>query len=409
MPVTIDDIQAAADLVAGEVLRTPSIVSMPLSDLSGARVVLKLENLQHTCSFKTRGALVKLASLDAADKLAGVIAASAGNHAQGVAFHAQRLGIPATIVMPKPTPFTKVARTEALGARVVLHGAGLAEARDHALGLAAEEDLQFIHPYDDEKIIAGQGTVGLELLVDHPELEVLLVPIGGGGLIAGIAVAAKALKPDIEVVGVEAALYPSMYHAVRDEEPQAGGETVAEGIAVKTPGTLTRPVVKDLVADILLVGEPVLERAVQTYLEVQRLVVEGAGAASLAALLDNRERFAGCTVGLVVSGGNIDSRVLSSILMRGLVREGRMVCLRIAITDAPGTLAKVTSLIAACGGNIMEVHHQRLFYDVPVKLAEVDIVVETLGADHVQELMDKLIEAGFLTRLLSGASGAPNA
>lgn len=408
MPVTLDDIRAAADLIAGEILRTPSIASKALSDLSGANVVLKLENLQHTCSFKPRGAAVKLASLDEDDRKVGVIAASAGNHAQGVALHAQRLGIPATIVMPTATPFTKVARTESLGAQVVLHGTGLAEARDHALALAAEKGIQFIHPYDDEKVIAGQGTIALELLADHPEIEILVVPIGGGGLIAGIAIAAKALKPGIEVVGVEAALYPSMYHAMRGEESRVGGETVAEGIAVKTPGALTQPVVEELVADILLVDEPVLERAVQTYLEVQRLVVEGAGAASLAALVDNRERFAGRTVGLVVSGGNIDSRVLSSILMRGLVREGRMVCLRVGITDAPGALAKVTGLIAACGGDIMEVHHQRLFYDVPVKLAEVDIVVETLGADHVRELMDKLTDAGFLTRLLSGTSGAPS-
>jgi len=408
MPVRIDEIRAAAGLIDGKVLRTPSVGAKVISDISGSETVLKLENLQHTSSFKVRGALVKLASLDDREKKAGVVAASAGNHAQGVAFHARNLGIPATIVMPIGTPFTKVARTEAMGARIVLHGRDLSAAREHGGQLAADSGAQFVHPYDDERIIAGQGTIGLEMLTDHPDLDVLIVPIGGGGLIAGIATAAKALKPEIEIVGVEAALYPSMSQAIRGESQEIGGDTVAEGIAVKTPGDLTRPIVESLVSEILLVGEPALERAVQVYLEVQRLVVEGAGAASLAALLDNSGRFAGRKVGLVVSGGNIDGRLLSSILMRGLVREGRLVSLRVAITDTPGALAKVSGLIADCGGNIVEVYHQRLFYDVPVKLAEVDVVVETLDAGHVRTLIEKLTEAGFSTRQLSGTSDSPD-
>jgi threonine dehydratase len=402
--VTIDDIRAAAQQIAGEVLRTPAVRAPALSTASGAEVTVKLENLQYTGSFKPRGALVKLLSLDAAQRKAGVVAASAGNHAQGVAFHARRLGIPATIFMPLGTPFNKVARTEALGARVVLEGEGLSEAGSHARALAEAEGAAFVHPYDDERVIAGQGTVALELLADDPDLDALLVPIGGGGLIAGIAIAAKALKPGIEVVGVEAALYPSMSRALHGKEPLGGGPTIAEGIAVKVPGTRTLPVIRDLVADIILVDEPALENAVQMYLEAQRLVVEGAGAATLAALMAHKERFRGRKVGLIVSGGNIDSRLLASVLMRGLVREGRLVRLRIGITDQPGVLAKVAGLIGGCGGNIVEVYHQRLFYDVPVKQADVDVVIETLDVGHVRTIMDTLTGAGFPARLLSNVS-----
>jgi len=404
MTVSLDDIRAAAEVLDGEILRTPSIPSQPISALSGAQVVLKLENLQYTGAFKPRGALVRLTGMDAAAVKAGVVAASAGNHAQGVAFHARRRDIPATIVMPEGTSFTKVARTEALGARVVLHGRDLGEAGDHARHLADAGGRQFIHPYDDEKIIAGQGTIALEMLADHPDLEVIVVPVGGGGLIAGIATAAKALKPGIEIVGVEAALYPSMYNALRGETPGGSGHSMADGIAVKVPGTLTRPIIEELVSDILLVDEESLERAVQTYLEAQRLVVEGAGAASLAALVGCPDRFQGKKVGLVVSGGNIDSRLLSSILMRGLVRAGRLVSMRVEITDAPGVLAKVAGLIGDCGGNIVEIYHQRLFYDVPVRLAEVDVVLETVDPDHVRELLRRLSDAGFPTRLLSSTS-----
>ena len=407
MTVTFEDIQDAARQLEGRVVRTPGLPSVVLSELAGADIVLKLENLQVTGSFKPRGAYIKLASLSAKDRKQGVIAASAGNHAQGVAYHAREMGIPATIYMPEATPFSKVGRTEALGAKVVLEGEGLAEAREAALRQGEAEGQPFIHPYDDEKIIAGQGTVGLELLTDYPDLDVLVVPIGGGGLIAGTALAAKALKPDIEVVGVEAALFPSMSQALRGAAPAAapgGGQTIADGIAVKVPGELTQPIIAEHVGDILLADETALERAVQTYLVEQRLVVEGSGAASLAAILENRDRFAGKKVGLVVSGGNIDSRLLSTILMRGLIREGRMVRLRVEITDAPGVLSKVSGLIGDCGGNIVEVYHQRLFYDLPVKQAEVDVVLETVDSAHVSEIIDKLENAGFRVRLLGGTS-----
>ena len=404
MPVTFKDIQKAAKQLEGKIIRTPSLSSPLLSDLSGADITLKLENLQLTGSFKPRGAYIKLAGLTDREKKAGVVAASAGNHAQGVAIHARNLGIKATITMPEGTPFTKIGRTEALGAKVVLAGEDLAEAGEAAQEQADANGQAFIHPYDDEDIIAGQGTVGLELLTDFPDLDVLVVPIGGGGLMAGSAIAAKAIKPDIEIIGVEAALYPSMSQALKGQESTGNGQTIADGIAVKTPGELTKPVIAELVDDILLADEAALEQATQIYLEVQRLVVEGAGAASLAAVLGNRERFQGRKVGLVVSGGNIDSRLLSSVLMRGLVREGRMVRLRVEITDVPGALSKVSGLIGDNGGNIVEVYHQRLFYDVPVKKAEIDVVLETVDSGHVREIMDRLEEAGFPVRLLGGTS-----
>ena len=402
MTITIADVRAAADTIAGQVLRTPSVDSLELSYRSGAQVTLKLENLQHTGSFKVRGALNRLAELDAAGRQAGVVAASAGNHAQGVAFHARRMAIPAIIVMPRETPFTKVARTEALGARVVLHGDDLTAAHKHALEIAASGGQTFIHPYDDPAIIAGQGTVALEMLADTPDLDTLIIPIGGGGLIGGMAVAAKAINPRIDIVGVEAALYPSMRQAMRGGPLMAGGPTVAEGIAVKSPGRLTRPIIEDMVSDILLVTEMALEVAIQIYLEAQGLVVEGAGAAGLAALMGNRARFAGRRVGLVVSGGNIDARLLASILMRGLARAGRLVRLRIEISDQPGSLARVTHVIGAGGGNIIEINHQRLFHDVPVKRAELDVLVETLDAAHVRRLIEAMAEAGFVARLLGG-------
>jgi threonine dehydratase len=406
MAVTLDDIRASADLLKSSVYRTPSIPSDALAALTGASVVLKLENLQHTGSFKDRGALIKLASLDKAARKAGVVAASAGNHAQGVAYHARRLGIPATVVMPRGTPFTKVGRTEALGARVVLEGEDLSEAREHAMRLVEAKGAEFVHPYDDEKIIAGQGTVGLEMLDDDPDLDCLIVPIGGGGLIAGIATAAAAINPAIEIFGVEAALYPTMRRAIRgDVDGKSTGQTIAEGIAVKEPGALTRPIVEALVADIFLTGERALESAVYGFLQQQKLVVEGAGAAPLAALIENRERFVGRKVGLVVSGGNIDPMVLSSILVRGLSRDGRLVQFRVQITDRPGTLAKVTGLIGEAGGNIVEVYHRRLFHDVPVKLAELDVLVETQNPTHVRDLITRLEGAGFPTSMLSGTAG----
>ncbi len=406
-PVTLADIRGAAATIAGEVLRTPAVAAPALSALTGAEIVLKLETLHPTGSFKERGALNKLKSLSPEQRSAGVIAMSAGNHAQGVAYHARRLGIPATIVMPEGTPFTKIERTEAFGATVVLSGQGLSEARRAADLIAAERGLTFVHPYDDAAIIAGQGTIALELLTDFPDLETIIVPIGGGGLISGIAVAAKALNPAIELVGVEAALYPSMLHAVRgapSSAPPAGGQTIAEGIAVKEPGKLTRAIVKALVADIVLVEESVLERAIDMLLDIEKLVVEGAGAASLAALLAYPERFRGRRVALILCGGNIDARVLSSILMRGLVRGGRMVRLRAEISDSPGALARITRIIGERGGNIVEIYHQRLFYDVPVKLAELDVVVETRNARHVGEIIAAMNEGGFPTRLLSNTA-----
>jgi len=404
LAVSLADIHAAAAAIDGAVLRTPAVASPALSELSGAEVVLKLETLHPTGSFKERGALNKLLSLDEPAQRAGVIAMSAGNHAQGVAYHARRLGIPATIVMPADTPFTKVERTEACGARVVLRGAGLAEARSAADEIARAEGLTLIHPYDDAAVIAGQGTVALELLADQPGLDALLVPVGGGGLIAGMAVAAKALSPGIALIGVESALYCSMAEAVGRGPAAPGGTTLAEGIAVKEPGRLTTPIVAALVDDILLADEPSLERAVATLLDTAKLVVEGAGAAPLAALLAHAERFRGKRVGLVLSGGNIDARLLASILQRQLVRAGRLVRLRIEISDMPGALAKIATIIGASGGNIVEIYHQRLFQDVPVKLAEVDAVLETRNPRHVGELVAALAGAGFPTRLLSSSA-----
>jgi threonine dehydratase len=404
LPVTIDDIRAAAAAIAGELSPTPAIPARALSAQTGAEVVLKLESLHRTGSFKERGALVKLKSLDVAQRKAGVIAMSAGNHAQGVAYHARRLGIPATIVMPAGTPFAKIERTEAHGATIVLRGAGLTEARQVAEAMAAERGLALIHPYDDPRIIAGQGTVGLELVEDRPDLDTLIVPIGGGGLISGVAVAAKALRPDIEIIGVETALYPSMRCALRGLEPPTGGQTLAEGIAVKEPGRLTKAIVGALVSDVMLVEEREIENAVALLVEAQKLVAEGAAAATLAALLSQPERFRGRRVGLVLSGGNIDSRLLASILLRSLVRGGRMVRLRMEIDDAPGVLAKITGIIGEKGGNIVEIYHQRLFQDVPVKLAEVDVVVETRNPRHVGEIVATLRAAGYPTRLLSSSA-----
>ncbi len=398
------DIQDAAWLLADKVIHTPLAESAVLSELSGARVFLKMENLQYTASFKERGALVRLSGLDAAQRARGVIAMSAGNHAQGVARHAALAGIPATIVMPRDTPFVKVVQTRTLGARVELVGDGLDGATAHALALAEAEGLTFVHPYDDPRVIAGQGTVALEMLRDRPDLDCLLVPVGGGGLIAGMAVAAKALHPSIEVIGVEAALYPGLRAALSGAPPAVGGSTIAEGIAVKRPGGLPLAIARDLVDDVLTVAEPEIESAVQVLVELEKTVAEGAGAAALAALFAHRERFAGRRCGLVVSGGNIDSRLLASILMRGLARGGRLTRLRIGIPDRPGQLAEVARLIGESGGNIIEIQHQRLFHDVPVKATELDVVVETRGPEHTRDLIDALNRGGCRTRELGYAS-----
>lgn len=404
MTITIDHIREAARALEGAIVATPMLRARRLSELTGAEVILKLENRQYTGSFKDRGAFNKLRSLSERERAAGVVAASAGNHAQGVAYHARRLGIPAIIVMPKATPFTKAEQTRRLGARVVLHGADLSEAADHADALVKKEGYTFVHPYDDPAIIAGQGTAALEMLAEAPELDCLVIPIGGGGLVSGSAIAAKALRPKLEIFGVQAALYPSMFQAIKGLPPTSGGSSIAEGIAVKRPGKLTRPLIEQHVKEILLVKEDVLERAVLAMAEDERIVAEGAGAAGLAALLAYPERFKGRRVGLIVSGGNIDSRVLASILMRGLARDGRLARFRIEISDEPGVLSRVAGLIGTAGGNIIEVYHQRLYYDVPVTMADLDVVVETRNRQHVEEILAALSASGYKARLLSSTA-----
>ncbi len=407
MSVSLADIERAATEIAGEVVRTPLVPARRLGDLLGCELYLKLENLQVTGSFKDRGALVKLKSLSAEQRAAGVIAMSAGNHAQGVAYHAQRLGIPAIIVMPEFAPFTKVERTRGFGARVELAGDTLDASAQAAREIAQKQNLTFVHPYDDPLIVAGQGTIGLEMLEDQPDLDTIVVPIGGGGVLSGVATAAKALRPEIRLIGAEAALYPSMYQAIRGETPTAGGQTLADGIAVKIPGALTREIIERLVEDIHVVDEAAIEQAVVGLIEEQKIVAEGAGAAGIAAMMTEPERFAGRKVGAVICGGNIDIRLLSWVLTRGLVRDGRLVRLRILILDQPGVLARVAQSIGEMGGNIIEIYHQRLFYDVPAKQADVDAVVETRNADHVQEIVANLQMAGFPTRVLESRSGEP--
>ena len=402
--VTAEDIRAAGRTIAGEVIRTPLVAAPRLGEILGCELYLKLENQQYTGSFKDRGGLNKLKSLTPEQAKLGVIAMSAGNHAQGVAYHARRLGIPATIVMPEFAPFTKVERTKDLGARVVLTGDTLDASAIAAREIAERDNLTFVHPYDDPKIVAGQGTIGFEMIEDQPDLDTIVVPIGGGGIISGIAIAAKSVKPGIEMIGVEAELFPSMYQAVHGEASTAGGQTLADGIAVKNPGALTRPIIEELVAEILLVDEGEIEAAVHVLVEQQKIVAEGAGAAGVAAMLKEPERFAGRKVGAVICGGNIDVRLLSWVLTRGLVRDGRMVRLRIGIVDRPGVLAKVAQLIGETGGNIIEVYHQRLFQDVPAKQADVDAVIETRSNEHVHEIVAALEAGGFPTRVLSARS-----
>jgi threonine dehydratase len=399
--VGFDDIKNAVGILDGQVVRTPCVPSPALSKLTGADVYLKLENQQVTGSFKSRGSLVRMNDLTEGERAAGVIAASAGNHAQGVGYHAQRLGIPATIYMPAHTPFTKVARTEALGAEVVLEGETVAESRVLASAEAEKSGRVFVHPYDDPRVIAGQGTVALEMLEDVSGLDTVIVPIGGGGLAAGCCIAADGYDSKVEVVGAQADAYPSMHQAFRGQPPHGSGATIADGIAVKEPGELTTRILKEHMKDVVVVTESGIEHAVQLFVEAQRLIAEGSGAVPLAAMLAEPERYKGRMVGLVVSGGNIDSRLLSSVLMRGLVRDGRLAKLRISLIDMPGALATVAGIIGGKGGNIVDVLHQRLFRDVPVKEADVDIAIETIDADHVREIMAALDAAGFETRLLS--------
>ncbi len=403
--VTIDDVRAAAEVIRDAVERTPTHHSRTLSKIAGCEIYLKFENLQFTASFKERGAFNKLSALTAEERARGVVAMSAGNHAQGVAYHAGRLGIPATIVMPEGTPFNKVKHTKGFGARVILEGATLAQASAKARALAAAENLVFVHPYDDPKIIAGQGTVALELLADVPDVDTLVVPIGGGGLISGIAVAAKALKPAIEIYGVQAKLYPSMYDAVKQADLPCSGQTIAEGIAVKEPGGLTRKIVAALVKDVLLVREDEIERAIASLLEIEKTVVEGAGAAAYAAVAANPELFAGRKVGIVLSGGNIDMRLLSNVILRELSREGRILSLLVEIEDRPGLLAKIATLVGEAGGNILEVSHNRMITDMSAKLADLGMTIEARDAGHAAEIRQKLIDAGFNIRASSQNNG----
>lgn len=400
IPVDLEMVEDAARLLYGAVIRTPLIPAPALGATTGCDVLLKLENLQYTSSFKVRGAFVKLQSLSDAERARGVVAMSAGNHAQGVAYHAARLGIPATIVMPATTPFSKVERTRAHGARIVLEGRSVADCAARTQSLIDEEGLVLVHPYDDVEIIRGQGTVGLEIDADAGALDSVIVPIGGGGLMSGMAVALKARRPEIRMIGVQVESYPSMYDAVKGLPNRAGGSTLAEGIAVKEPGRLTRQIISNLVDEIILVPERAIERAVQLLVEQQRVVAEGAGAAGIAALLHAPDRFAGQSVATVICGGNIDSRLLSSVLMRGLVRDGRLIRLRLEIPDEPGMLATVADTIGKTGGNIVEVLHHRVFQDIPVKSADLDVVIETRNPAHVEEIVTRFRDLGIKSRLL---------
>ena len=404
MAVTADQIRDTAVRLDGQIIRTPMLKAPMLSRNLGCELFLKLECLQHTSSFKARGALNAMLGLNDQQRQLGVIAMSAGNHAQAVAYHAEHMGIPATIVMPAQTPFAKVARTRAFGAKVVLEGRNLNECEGTVNALIQEHGLTLIHPYDNELVMMGQGTAGLEMLTDQPDLDILVVPIGGGGLMGGIATIARDMRPNIKIYGVQTELYPSMKLAVEGKEITCGGETLAEGIAVKKPGGVTLPVVDALVDEILLVNERELEWAVGALIEQQRVVSEGAGAAGIAAIHANPALFAGKKVGVVICGGNIDPRLLASILNRNMAVDGRIARLRIDISDEPGMLAAISTTIGKCGGNIVEIYHQRLFYDVPAKLAKIDAVIETRGPDHVDEIIAALRAAHFQVRQLDDSA-----
>ena len=390
LPVSYADIRAAADRIAGQVVRTPTLHSKTLSAMTGAQVFVKFENLQFTAAYKERGALNTLLQLDGAARAKGVIAASAGNHAQGLAYHANRLGVPVTIVMPRLTPTVKVMQTEGHGATVILHGETYDAAYAHARTLEAERDLTFVHPFDDVRVIAGQGTVALEMLEDAPEIDTLVIPIGGGGLISGMATVARAQPREIAVVGVQAELYPSMYNELRHTHMACGGDTLAEGIAVKEPGHITRGIVEALVDDILLVGERRLEEAVSLLLQIEKTVAEGAGAAGLAALMAFTDRFRGRTVGIVICGGNIDTRLLANVLLRDLARSGRLARLRIRLQDRPGALFQVARIFDQTAVNILELSHQRIFTNLPAKGLSLDVECETRDKAHLDRLLAAL-------------------
>lgn len=393
--LTKQDVEAAAQRLNGHILDTPFVESRTISQIVGCQVFLKFENLQYTASFKERGACNKLAQLSAEERARGVIAMSAGNHAQGVAYHAQRLGLRAVIVMPRFTPGVKVERTRGFGAEVVLHGDTLEASRMHAMELAEREGLVFVHPYDDEAIAAGQGTVALEMLRVQPDLDMLVVAIGGGGLIAGMATAAKALRPDIQIVGVQTEQFPAMYNAIKGTQLPQGASSIAEGIAVGTPGTITQAIIRDRVDDLLLVDEGDIEQAIVMLLEIEKTLVEGAGAAGLAALIKHPERFAGKRVGLVLCGGNIDPMLLASIIERGMVRAGRLARIQVNARDVPGNLALITATVAGAGANIDEVHHQRAFTLLAVQNVTIELVLQTRGREHIEQVIKALQTAGF--------------
>ncbi len=392
---TARDVAAAAARIEGQVMRTPLVRAEKLSALTGADIWLKLECLQYTGAFKERGALNKLAQLTNAERARGVIAASAGNHAQGVAFHARALGIAAAIVMPVTTPDVKIRQTRELGAEVIRAGHSFDEARDHAHELERSRGLVFVHPFDDGDIIAGQGTVALEMLADGPRYDAMIVPIGGGGLISGMALAVKDQCPEIEIIGVQTALFPSMANALDGGARATGGDTLAEGIAVKEAGAITRQIVREHIDDIVLVDERTLERALSMLMNEQKILVEGAGAAGLAAILSDLTRFKGKTVGLVLCGGNIDARLLSMILMRDLARSGRLARLRIQLLDMPGQLVRVASIIAELEGNVIDVGHHRTYSDLPAKMTCMDVTIDTQGQDHLRRIIESLQTAGY--------------
>ena len=388
------DIQAAAARISGQVLNTPFLESKTLSDITGAQVFLKFENLQFTASFKERGALNKLLALvDMGVK--SVVAASAGNHAQGVAYHAQRLGLRSVIVMPKHASMVKVERTRGFGAEVVLHGETFDAAREHAAALAQAHGMSFVHAFDDPLIIAGQGTLGIEMLQARPDLDTLVIAVGGGGLIAGITTAAKAIKPAINVVGVQTTRFPAMFNAIKGTHHAQGHSSIADGIAVGTPGTLTRSIIQSKVNDLMLVDEGDIEQAIVMLLEVEKTLVEGAGAASLAALLKDPARFKGQKVGLVLCGGNIDPLLLQAIIGHGMVRAGRLARIRVNARDNPGVLAHITAVVGEAGANIDEVHHQRAFSSLSAQYVEIELVLQTRNPEHVQEVLQRLRSAGF--------------
>ncbi len=398
--VDFEAVQSAGKLVHGQVLRTPCTHSRTLSEITGTPVYLKFENLQFTASFKERGALNKLAQLGEAERRAGVLAISAGNHGQAVAYHAQRVGIPATVVMPRNTPYVKVKHTRGHGARVILHGETLLEAAAAARELREREGLTFVHPFDDPLIIAGQGTVALEMLEQQPDIDCLLIPTGGGGLLSGMAVAARHLKPSIRIIGAETEFYPSLQAALAGVEKPCGGDTLAEGIAVAELGRHTVPLVRQHVDEILLVDEEHLERGVSLLLNVEKTLVEGAGAAGLAAMLQHPGVFQGLRVGIVLSGGNIDARLLAAILMRELVREGRLQRLRIAVSDVPGELARISQVVADAGANFIEIQHQRIFSRLPAKDTYIDVVLETRDRAHRDTVLAQLRETGYVVEAL---------